>query len=284
MMKIEKLLTISGKVINGKETEVARVQDFDDKDRKKIDKSKFEKGKSTRGVERLEARCLVILKEDFENYEKESQSQMQTLKDEIGEKNKEIEMLQNKLSDIDEKHQKEMDKIKDEYSEEIEQLKADLHEKDLEIERTKTKSEEEKGDLKEKYQEEIGIFREKIQKEINGLELFDEDKHMLIKDHQADVLELRKNQFNSEYHMNITDHQKKISGIKDKIVRETIQYNDKISELEKSLSLSGYIRGHHKSKIKELKEGIDDFKLIAQYIESQENELLQDVKKGEGQN
>lgn len=216
---------------------------------------------------------VICFPDEFEKLSQEHQefqSQILPLKKALGEKEKSLEMLQNKLSNIEEKHQKEMQDLKDEYSEEIDKLNEDIHEKDLEIERTKTK-----------YERELGVFRESIQKEINALELFDEDKHMLIKDHQAEVSELKGNQFNSEYHMNISDHQKKISGIKDKIVRETIQYNDKLNELDNSLKLTGYIRGHHKPKIKELKEGIDNFERIAQYIESQETEILQD---GEGQN
>lgn len=235
----------------------------------KINEDRFHQNENGKMV------CDVVIcfPDEFEKLTEEHQqfqSQIKTLKKSLEEKEKSLEIAENKLSNIEEEHKKEIKKLKKEYSDKIDELNDDFHEKDLEIERTKTK-----------YEKEIGVFRESIQKEINNLELFDEDKHMLIKDHQAEVSGLKL--FDDEYHMNITDHQKKISGIKDKIVRETIQYNDKISELEKSLRLSGYIRGHHKSKIKELKEGIDDFKLIAQYIESQENGILQDVKKGEGQ-
>lgn len=231
MMQIEKLLTISEKVSNGKKTEVARVQEFDDKDRKKIDKSKFQKGKSTRGVERLQANCLVILKEDFEEYEKDFQSQMQSLRDDIEAKNNRIKMIENDLSNIEEKHQKELKDLKKEYSDKIDELNEDLHEKDLEIEKTKTK-----------YEKELGVFRESIQKEINGLKLFDE-----------------------EYHMNISDHEKALNKMRGNClklrVRENKEYSSYIDELD-NLGRLDKLMNKDKAILKEMrsynKQSIDD--------------------------
>ena len=244
MMKIEKLLTISDK-------DIVRVQDFNDKDKKQIDKKKFHHGKSQRKESRLEAKVYVILKEDFDDYEEEVKSKMTELEESI-------ERLENQLSSIDKDHQKELKKLDDEYSAKVDELNKDLHEKDLEIERTKTK-----------YEKELGLFREDIQKEINKLELYDE-----------------------EYHMKITDHQKEVSGIKDRIVRETIHHNDNLNSLEKNLdlledklNLIGFIKGRPKSKLKELKEStselkkdIEAFRYIAQYIESKKDDEVQDVK------
>ena len=181
MMKIEKLLTISDKILKGKKTEIAKVQDFDKEDIKNVDKTKFKKGKSQRGVKRLESKCFVILKEDFEEYERDINSQIEKLKNEIAEKDKSIESLQNQLSNIDEVNEEEIKKLDDDYSEEVQQLKEDLHEKDLEIERTKTEYEKKIGELKI-FDEDSHMSIAEHQKEIDNLELFDKDKHMTIKD------------------------------------------------------------------------------------------------------
>ena len=74
--------------------------------------------------------------------------------------------------------------------------------------------------------------------------------------------------------MKIKDHEKEVKGIKDKIVRETITHNDKINELEKGLSITGFIRGKYKTPLQDLKEGIEHFKYIAQYSETYENQVL----------
>ena len=247
MMKIEKILSISEGVKNGKVTEISRVQDLNDKDIEKLDKSKFKKSTSQRKTERLEAKCFVILKDDFEDYERGNDSKIQSLKEDIQDKDKTIKQLQDKLSAIDEDYQKKIENIKQEHSAKIDELKEALHDKDLEIEKVKTR-----------YEKEIGVFREEIQKEINALELYDEDKHMKIKDHDDEV-----------------------NGIKDKIVRETIINNDRINELEKGLSFRGFIRGKYKTPLKDLKEGIDHFQYIAQYSETYENQVLDVKDKGD---
>lgn len=199
---------------------------------------------------------------------KEFQSQIQSLENEIAEKDKSIESMTNRLSSIDEEHEKEIKKLTDEYSGRIGKLNEDIHEKDIEKEQVKTK-----------YEREIGDLKESNQKEINGLKLFDEEKHMLIKDHQDELQNLTL--YNPESDMKISDHNKEVNGIKDRIVIETIQYNDNITELEKSLSFIGFIKGKHKPIIKQMREGIDDLKLIAQYSESEDDEFVQDIKKGE---
>ena len=247
-MKIETLLTISEKMKDGKKKEMGRVKDLTDEELGKLNRDRFKEGKSQRGKTRLESRCFVILKEDFEDYEREINSKIQSLESTIEDKDKSIESLENRLSSIDEEHSKEIKKIDDEYSERIAQLNEELHGKDIEKEEVKTK-----------YEKEIGELKESNQIKINGLELFDEDKHMKIKEYYS-----------------------KISGIKDSIARETIHHNDNINELEKSLKFKNYIRGHHKSEIMKLKEDIEQFRLIAQYIESEEKEIVQDVKKEDG--
>lgn len=213
MMKIEKLLTISDKILKGKKTEIAKVQDFDKEDIKKVDKTKFKKGKSQRGVKRLESKCFVILKEDFEEYERDINSQIEKLKNEIAEKDKSIESLQNQLSNIDEVNEEEIKKLDDDYSEEVQQLKEDLHEKDLEIERTKTEYEKKIGELK----------------------IFDEDSHMSIAEHQKEINNLKL--FDEEYHMKKEDHQKALNKMRGNClklrVRENKGYSSYIEELDK---------------------------------------------------
>lgn len=243
MIKIEKILSISEKVKNGKPKEISRVQDLNDKDIGQLDKSKFKKSTSQRDEPRLESKCFVILKDDFEDYERGIDSKIQSLEEVIEDKDKTIKKLKDDLSAIDEDYQKKIENIKEENNAKMDELKEALHDKDLEIERTKTR-----------YEKEIGLFREEIQKDINALELYDEDKHMKIKDHENEV-----------------------KGIKDKIVRETIINNDRINELEKGLSFRGFIRGKYKTPLQDLKEGIEHFQYIAQYSETYENQVF-DVK------
>lgn len=237
MMKIERLLTITQ---DSKGNDIARVQDLTNDQIKIIDREKFKEAKSTKNKSRLQAEAYVILKEDFNNYENQMNEKIKSLEDVIEDKNQTIKKLEDKLSAIDEDYKKQIENIKQEDSAKIDELKEDLHDKDLEIERTKTR-----------YEKEIGVFREDIQKEINDLDLYDEDKHMKIK-----------------------DHEKEVKGIKDKIVRETITHNDKINELEKGLSITGFIRGKYKTPLQDLKEGIEHFKYIAQYSETYENQVL----------
>ena len=279
MMKIEKILSISEGVKNGKVTEISRVQDLNDKDIEKLDKSKFKKSTSQRKTERLEAKCFVILKDDFEDYERGNDSKIQSLKEDIQDKDKTIKQLQDKLSAIDEDYQKKIENIKRENNAKMDELKEALHDKDLEIEKVKTRYEKEIGNLKESYQ-----------KEINGLDLYDEDKHMKIKDHDDIISNLKL--FDEDKHMAISDHEDEVKGItsdhedevkgiKDKIVRETIINNDRIHELEKGLTFRGFIRGKYKTPLKDLKEGIDHFQYIAQYSETYENQVLDVKDKGD---
>ena len=237
MMKIERLLTITQ---DSKGNDIARVQDLTNDQIKIIDREKFKEAKSTKNKSRLQAEAYVILKEDFNNYENQMNEKIKSLEDVIEDKNQTIKKLEDKLSAIDEDYKKQIENIKQENYAKIDELKEALHDKDLEIEKTKTR-----------YEKEIGVFREDIQKEINDLDLYDEDKHMKIK-----------------------DHEKEVKGIKDKIVRETITHNDKINELEKGLSITGFIRGKYKTPLQDLKEGIEHFKYIAQYSETYENQVL----------
>ena len=146
----------------------------------------------------------------------------------------------------------------DKYSARIDELNAVIHEKDIEIERTKTK-----------YEKELGEFREKTQKDLNALKLYDEEYHMKIQDHQSAIFDLKE------------EHQKEFSGIKDQITKETIHHNDNLNSLENGLSLIGYIKGDYKASLNALKEDIDAFRYIAQYIESKEIEILPDSKRKE---
>ena len=187
---------------------------------------------------KLIADVVIIYADDFEKKKMEIDSEIKGL-------NEEIKILKDKLSAIDEDNQKKINDLKDEYSGKIDKLNEDLHEKDLEIERTKTK-----------YEKDIGVFREEIQKEINHLELFDEDKHIKL-----------------------SDHNKKVNRIKDKIVVETLQNKDNLNELKNSLSFIRYLKGDYKSIIKDMEEGNEHLKMIAQYSESKNEEILQDVKK-----
>ncbi len=240
MMKIERLLTITQ---DTKGNDIARVQDLTNDQIKIIDREKFQEAKSTKNKSRLQAEAYVILKGDFNDYENqmtENISKINSLENEINEKNQTIKKLEDDLSAIDEDYQKKIENIKQENNAKIDELKEALHDKDLEIERTKTR-----------YEKEIGVFREDIQKEINDLDLYDEDKHMKIKDHENEV-----------------------KGIKDKIVRETIVNNDRINELEKGLTITGFIRGKYKMPLQDLKEGIEHFQYIAQYSETYENQVL----------
>ena len=243
MMKIERQLSISQ---DKKGNEIARVQDLTKDQIKNLDKDKFRKTKSQRNESRLEAEVYIILKEDFNKIE-DNFSKIQSLEEVIEDKDKTIKKLKDDLSAIDEDYQKKIENIKEENNAKMDELKEALHDKDLEIEKTKTR-----------YEKEIGLFREEIQKDINALELYDEDKHMKIKDHENEV-----------------------KGIKDKIVRETIINNDRINELEKGLSFRGFIRGKYKTPLNDLKEGIEHFQYIAQYSETYENQVFDVKDKGD---
>ena len=275
MMKIERQLSISQ---DKKGNEIARVQDLTKDQIKNLDKDKFRKTKSQRNESRLEAEVYIILKEDFNKIE-DNFSKIQSLEEVIEDKDKTIKKLKDDLSAIDEDYQKKIENIKEENNAKMDELKEALHDKDLEIEKTKTRYEEKIGNLKEAYQ-----------KEINGLELYDKDKHMKISDHNEEVSNLEL--FDEDKHMKIQDHKDKISnlksdhekevkGIKDKIVRETIINNDRINELEKGLSFRGFIRGKYKTPLQDLKEGIEHFQYIAQYSETYENQVFDVKDKGD---
>lgn len=228
--------------------------------------------------------CNIVLAfpdefEEFCNEHEFLQTENQALKESIDAQEKSIKKLEDKLSSIDERHEEKIKSLEDEYSERIGKLNDDLHERDLEIERTKTK-----------YEEQIGNLKEEHQKEINGLKIFDEESHMSIIEHQKRISELKaKHQeemdalevFDEEKHMKITDYFKEISGIKDRISIETIHHNDNLNSLQNNLKLLPYIKGDYKSSFELLKEDIEQFRYIAQYIELKENEILPDVKKKE---
>lgn len=178
MMKIEKLLTISDK-------DVIRVQDFNDSDKKMIDKGRFREGKSQRNLPRLEADVIVVLKEDLDEMEiqmTENISKIQSLEEALLDKDKNLKKLEERLSDIYSDHQKEIDHIKEENHAKVNQLKETIHDKELEIEKTKTK-----------YAKEIGDINAENQKKINDLELFNKSYHMKKEDHQKALNKMRGN-------------------------------------------------------------------------------------------
>ena len=230
---------------------------------------------------------VVCFEDEFDKLSQEhekSQSKIQALENQLKTKDQLIKDYKNQLASIDADHEKKMDNLKDEYSAKVDKLNEDLHDKDLEIERTKTKYEEEIGNLKEAHQKEINklkLFDDTIhmsitdhQNQINELDLFDEEKHMKIADHNEEISKLTI--YNPESDMKISDHNKKVNGIKNSIVHETIIYNDQINELD-NINLWKYLKGDLKRIRKDLKEGIDHFEAIAQYIESDENQIVQDV-------
>lgn len=199
--------------------------------------------------------CFPDEYEKFHHEHDEFRSQIQSLKETISEQKELIESMGNQLSSIDEEHQKKIKGLNDEYSGKIDELNEVIHDKDIEIERTKTK-----------YEKEIGNLKEEHQKEINQLQIYDADYHMKIQDHQSEVFDLKE------------EHQKEFSGIKDQISKETIHHNDNLNSLEKGLSLLGYLKGDYKSSLTALKEDIEQFQMIAKYIETKENEILPDIK------
>lgn len=205
------------------------------------------------------------LMEDHENL----QSQISDLEEKLDSKNKRIEILENRLSSIDEDHQKEMKKMDSEYSERIDELKEEVHEKDLEIERTKTE-----------YEKEIGQINKAHLNHVNGLKLFDEEKHILIKDHDEEISRLKESLFNPESDMKIEDHNLKINTIKNKIVEGIIPHNNNIERLD-SINIWKYFKGELNDIKKDLKKDMNEFKDIAHYIESKNENVIVEIKKEE---
>lgn len=231
---------------------------------------------------------VVCLENEFDKFfheHGESQSKIQALETQLKTSNQLNKNYKNRLASIDEDHQKEIKKLKDEYSAKLNKLKDDLHEKELESERIKTKYEEEIGNLKEAHQKEINGLKlfdtEKHmsivdhENQMKKLELFDTEKHMKIADHNEEISKLKI--YNPESDMKISDHNSEVNGIKNSIVHETIAYNDKINEID-NIGLIRYLKGDLKQIKKDLKEGIEHFEAIAQYIESENGENIQDIK------
>lgn len=264
-MKIQKLLTMSDEGL-------VRVQDFNNDDKKFLDEEKFREGTSRTGSPRHEADVYIIFCDEFDKMESqmnESQSQIQSLENDILEKDKRIKSLENELSSIHENHEKELKEVKDDLNERIKLLNKDNHKKDIEIEKVRTNS-----------AEEIGRIKEANLNHINGLNLFDEDKHILIKDHNEEISKLKESQFNPESDMKISDHNLEINGIKNRIVKETIHHNDTINKLD-SIGIWKFIKGDLKKVRNELKEDIQQYEYIAEYIESKNGNVILEIKKDE---
>ena len=220
----------------------------------------------------------------------EFQSQIQSLKETIEEKEKELDILGNRLSHIEEEHEKELKNIRLQNKGQIDELKEDIKKKSIENNEAKIESEKRIGDLKGKYEKQIGDLKEKTQRDLNKLTLYDEGIHMSIIDHQKEISDLKdKHQeelnglklFDEEKHMKISDHNEKVNGLKDSIVRETIQYNDNLNELKESLSLTGYILGKHKSIIADMESEIEELKLIAKYEDFEKEAFIENVNGGD---
>ena len=211
--------------------------------------------------------CFPDEYQKFSNDIENSQTLIQSLNDKIQAKDKTIERLENKLTAIYSDHQKEMDDLKDEYNGEVKQLKKDLHDKDIEIERTKTK-----------YEKEIGQIKAANLNHINGIIKFDDEKHMLIKDHNEEVSSLKESQFNPESDMKISDHNRQVNGIKNRIVETVIPHNDNINRLD-SIGLWALFKGELKEVKKDLKKDIQAFEDIAHYIESKNENVVVELKK-----
>lgn len=259
-MKIQKLLTMSDEGL-------VRVQDFNNDDKKFLDEEKFREGTSRTGSPRHEADVYIIFCDEFDKMESqmnESQSQIKSLENDILEKDKRIKSLENELSSIYEKHEKELQEVKDDLNGKIKQLNEDVHQKDIEIEKVRTKS-----------AEEIGQIKEANLNHINGLDLFDENKHILLKEYNKEVSKLKESLFNPESDMKIKDHNFAINGIKNRIVEAIIPHNDNINKLD-SINLWKYLRGDLKKIQKDLKEDVRVFEEISHYIESK-NENIIDV-------
>lgn len=194
-----------------------------------IDDKKFHQNKRGAYVSEV----IVIFKDDFADYENQMNEKIKSMEEELEEKNQTIKKLEDRLSAIDEDHQKEIGNLKQEHSAKVNQLNEDLHDKDLEIEKVKTKYEREIGDLKEKYERELGDFREEIQKEINELEIFDEDYHMKISDHEKALNEMRGNCLKLR-------------------VRENKEYSSYIDDLD-NLGVLSKLRNKDKEIIKQMR-------------------------------
>ena len=154
--------------------------------------------------------------------------------------------LEKELSSIYEKHDKELEDVKNDLNGQVKELKDKVHEKDIEIEKTKTK-----------YEKKIGDLKEENLNHINDIDIFDEEKHILIKDH---ILE--------------------VNGIKNRIVEGLIPHNDNINQLD-SISLWRFLKGDLKEVRKDLKKDIQVFQDISHYIESKNENVIVEIKKEE---
>lgn len=135
-----------------------------------IDDSRFYKNNNGTMV----CDVLICFPDEFEELLQDHQnlqSQIQSLEKTLSEKEKSIEMLENRLSSIDGGNQKEIKKIEEEYSERIDGLNNDLHDKDIEIEKVKTEYE----------------------KKIGELNIFNPEYHMKISDHEKALNKMRGN-------------------------------------------------------------------------------------------
>ena len=245
----------------------------------------YKNGKDRNGNDKIFCDVIVCFPDEFDKMShehEESQSKIQELEDTIAANKKEIESLQNQLSSIDGKHQKEIKKLKDGNSAKIKELNDALNDKKVESEKIRTKYEKVIGSLKGNYEKEIGKIKTANESHINGLKLYDEEIHMSIIDHKNQIEALTL--YDEEKHMKITDHiaeiseaNNKMNGIKDMISRKTISHNDKINELD-NINLWKYLKGDLKRIKSDLKEDIEDFEMIAEHIELENAAILPDVK------
>lgn len=171
-----------------------RIQDFTKRDN--VDESKFVEGKNQRGTPQMQTQMLVLYQEEFTNLEKEIQS----LNEDITEKDNTIKKLQHELSTIEQTHSKSTEKIKEENYQRIDELNNTIKTKDNNINTMKLNHSKEiarlKNDiaqLEKKHLQEITNIKLEHQKELNDLTLYDEDYHMKISDHEKALNTIRSN-------------------------------------------------------------------------------------------
>lgn len=241
----------------------------------------YKNGTDKHGHDKIFCDVIICFPDEFEklsNEHEESQAKILELESTISKQKESIEKLEDRLSSIDEDHQKEIQKLSDNNNAKVKELNDKIQSQAIENEKTKTKYEKQIGDLKAEHEKELGKLKTAQESHLNGLKLFDEKSHMSIIEHQKEVMELKANEFNSESDMKKEDHWTEINGIKDKISRETIHHNDNINELENSLKFTKYIRGHHKKALEKIREDIQAYLYIADRIESENKNKLQNVK------
>ena len=212
-----------------------RIQDFTKKDN--VNESKFVESKSQRGKKQLQTQIVVLYQDEFTDLEKKIQS----LKDDITEKNNTINKLEHELSNIEQTHSKSTNKIKEENSQRIDELNNTIKRKDNDINTMKLKHSKEIASLKS----EITQLEQKHLKEMTNIKL----------EHQQELNDLTL--YDEEYHMKISDHEKALNTIRSKCLK--LRVHDCNTNMKLISKLEGYgrfekFRNKDNDTIKEMKE------------------------------